>query len=301
MELSHLDEKGQARMVDVSDKDVTKRVAIAGGFIYIRPEVLESIQSGSVPKGDVLAAARIAGIQAAKRTSDLIPLCHLLPIEQVTVDFAIEEKGIEITAKVICTGKTGIEMEALTVVSVAALTIYDMCKAADKTMRISGIRMLEKSGGRSGHYIRNEGKPKAKIIAACRSEKRGTVKDNVGTINLIEDLGVEGDAHAAPGIRQVSVISTESHRKLNEKGLDVKPGDFGENLTIEGFMPHELPLGTKLRVGDVELEVSKIGKECHDACAIKKLVGDCPMPREGIFVAVKKGGEVSVGQTIEVV
>jgi len=142
---------------------------------------------------------------------------------------------------------------------------------------------------------------KAKILAACFSEKKGTVKENIGTIKLIEDLGVEGDAHAAPGKRQVSVISIESHRKLNEKGLNVCPGDFGENLTIEGFMPHELPVGTKLKVGDVELVVTQIGKECHVGCAIKKQVGDCPMPREGIFVGVVKGGEVSVGQFLEVV
>jgi len=154
MELSHLDEKGQARMVDVSDKDITKRVAIAGGFISIRPEVIESIKSGTVPKGDVLATARIAGILAAKRTSELIPLCHPLPIDQVTVDFSIMDEGIEITSKVVSTGRTGVEMEALTAVSVAALTIYDMVKAADKSMKIGEIRLLEKSGGRSGHYVR---------------------------------------------------------------------------------------------------------------------------------------------------
>ena len=154
MELSHLDEKGQARMVDVSDKDITRRVATAGGFISIRPEVIESIKSGAVPKGDVLATARIAGIQAAKRTSELIPLCHPLPIDHVTVDFSIGNEGIEITATTISTGRTGVEMEALTAVSVAALTIYDMVKAADKSMKIGEIRLLEKSGGRSGHYVR---------------------------------------------------------------------------------------------------------------------------------------------------
>jgi molybdopterin adenylyltransferase len=117
---------------------------------------------------------------------------------------------------------------------------------------------------------------RAKILATCISKNKGTIKDNVGKINLVKDLGVEGDAHAAPGKRQVSMISIESHNKLKAKGLDVGVGDFGENLTVEGFLPHELPVGTRLRVGDVELEVTQIGKECHDACAIKKLVGDCP-------------------------
>jgi cyclic pyranopterin phosphate synthase len=156
MELSHLDERGQARMVDVSEKDKTKRVAIAGGFVRLNREVLDLITSGDAPKGDVLAAVRIAGIQAAKRTSELIPLCHPLPIDQVIVDPVVRENGIEITAKVTTTGKTGVEMEAMTAVSVAALTIYDMCKAADRSISISEIRLLEKSGGRSGHYVREE-------------------------------------------------------------------------------------------------------------------------------------------------
>ena len=156
MELSHLDKKGRAHMVDVSEKDVSRRVAIASGFVHMKPEVIEAISSGNVPKGDVMATARIAGIQAAKNTSNLIPLCHPLPIDQVTVDFSIEENGIAITSKAVSTGKTGIEMEALTAVSVAALTIYDMCKAVDRGMKISGIKLLEKSGGRSGHYVRGE-------------------------------------------------------------------------------------------------------------------------------------------------
>ncbi|MFH1675395.1 MAG: cyclic pyranopterin monophosphate synthase MoaC [bacterium] len=301
MELSHLNESGQARMVDVSDKAITARFAKVGGFINMRPEVIELITSGNAPKGDVLAAARIAGIQAAKRTSELIPLCHPLMIERVAIDFSIMENGIGITAEVGMAGKTGVEMEAFTAVAVAALTIYDMCKAADKSMSIGEICLLEKSGGRSGHYKRKESPVSAKIIATCLSEKKGTVKNNVGEINLIENFGVEGDAHAAPGKRQVSIISIESHKKLIAKGIKVGLGDFGENLTIDGFLPHELPLGTRLRAGDVELEVTQIGKECHAACAIKKQVGDCPMPREGIFVAVIKGGVVSVGQILEVV
>lgn len=156
MELSHLDKKGHAHMVDVSEKDITKRIAIAVGFVHTQPEVIEAVTSGNIPKGDVLAAARIAGIQAAKKTSDLIPLCHPLPIDQVSVDFSIEENGIAVTAKVTSTGRTGVEMEALTAVSIASLTIYDMCKAVDKGMKIGGIRLMEKSGGRSGHYVRSE-------------------------------------------------------------------------------------------------------------------------------------------------
>ncbi len=300
MELSHLDEKGRASMVDVSEKDVTRRVAVAAGFVHMRPEVVEAISSGTVPKGDVLSVARIAGIQAAKRTGELIPLCHPLAIDQVAVDLSVEKDGIEITAKVTSTGKTGVEMEALTSVSVAALTIYDMCKSADRAMKISGIRLLEKSGGRSGHYVRGRTPRTARIVATCLSEKKGSSKTNVGKINLVEDHGVEGDAHAAPGKRQVSLIGMETIREMQEKGYDVSPGDFGENLTTDGVLLYEIPVGTELRVDDVQLVVTQIGKECHHGCAIREKIGDCPMPREGIFVAVKKGGEVSVGQTLEI-
>ena len=152
--LSHLDEHGAARMVDVSDKDVTARTAIAEGFVSMSPATLALIETGDAKKGDVLAAARIAGIMAAKKTSDLIPLCHPLSITKATVDFAPSQNpsGLHITAEIKVSGQTGVEMEALTAVSVAALTIYDMLKATDKAMVISNIRLLEKTGGRSGTF-----------------------------------------------------------------------------------------------------------------------------------------------------
>lgn len=152
--LTHLNEKGEARMVDVSDKSVTQRTARAEGFVSMRPETLALVETGQAKKGDVLATARIAGIMAAKRTHELIPLCHPLPITKASVDFELlhEPTGIRVTAEVKVTGQTGVEMEALTAVSVACLTIYDMLKAADKGMTFSGIRLLEKTGGRSGHF-----------------------------------------------------------------------------------------------------------------------------------------------------
>ena len=152
--LTHLNEKGEARMVDVSDKAVTHRIARAEGFVSMRPETLALVESGQAKKGDVLATARIAGIMAAKKTHELIPLCHPLPISKATVDFELsrEPVGIRVTAEVKVTGQTGVEMESLTAVSVACLTIYDMLKAADKGMTFFGIRLVEKTGGRSGHY-----------------------------------------------------------------------------------------------------------------------------------------------------
>ena len=153
-ELTHLDSKGRARMVDVSAKDVTVRLAIASGRVTMRPETLRLIADGSAPKGDVLAAARLAGIMAAKRTADLVPLCHPLPLDSITVELECDEaqSAVAITASCKTTGRTGVEMEALTAVTVAALTVYDMCKAVDRAMVIGEVRLLHKSGGRSGTY-----------------------------------------------------------------------------------------------------------------------------------------------------
>jgi cyclic pyranopterin monophosphate synthase len=152
--LSHLNEKGEAHMVDVSDKAVTHRSARAEGFVAMAPATLALVETGTAKKGDVLATARIAGIMAAKKTHELIPLCHPLAITKATVDFAPshDPAGLRVTAEVKVEGQTGVEMEALTAVSVACLTIYDMLKAADKAMVLGDIRLIEKTGGRSGTY-----------------------------------------------------------------------------------------------------------------------------------------------------
>lgn len=152
--LSHLNEKGEARMVDVTDKSVTQRTARAEGFVAMTPATLALIDKGEAKKGDVLAVARIAGIMAAKKTHELIPLCHPLAISKATVDFETSQEptGIRVFAEVKVAGPTGVEMEALTAVSIACLTIYDMLKAADKAMTLGGIRLIEKTGGRSGAY-----------------------------------------------------------------------------------------------------------------------------------------------------
>lgn len=151
---THLDESGSARMVDVGDKPVTRRRAVARARVNTTAEVAATIASRSVSKGDVLAVARVAGIQAAKRTSELIPLCHPLPVSSVTVDLRVNGAGIDIEAAVETVGQTGVEMEALTAASVAALTVYDMCKSADRGMSITDVALWEKSGGRSGDYRR---------------------------------------------------------------------------------------------------------------------------------------------------
>jgi cyclic pyranopterin monophosphate synthase len=158
-ELTHFDKQGQAHMVDVAAKPATHRVAIAQGRIDMLPATFATIQGGTVKKGDVLGIARIAGIQAAKKTSDLIPLCHPLALTRVAVEFALEQAqgtalpAVVCTARVETVGPTGVEMEALTAVNVALLTIYDMCKAVDRGMTITGVRLVEKHGGKSGSYV----------------------------------------------------------------------------------------------------------------------------------------------------
>ena len=151
-DLTHLDSDGNARMVDIGAKAATARQAIASGRVRMSPQALAAIRAGDAPKGDVLAAARIAGIMAAKRTADLIPLCHPLALDAVTLDFAFEEGALRATATASLTGRTGVEMEALTAASVALLTIYDMAKALDKGMVIEDLRLLAKSGGKSGDW-----------------------------------------------------------------------------------------------------------------------------------------------------
>ncbi|NLY70141.1 MAG: cyclic pyranopterin monophosphate synthase MoaC [Clostridiales bacterium] len=155
-DLTHINESGRARMVDVGDKLLTDRLAVARGEILMRPETIERIKDGGVKKGDVLAVAQVAGISGAKKTSDLIPMCHNIFISSCDIDFTIKEDRIEITATAKTTGQTGIEMEVLTAVSLAALTIYDMCKAIDKTMKIDNIRLIKKTGERSGDFIAEE-------------------------------------------------------------------------------------------------------------------------------------------------
>ena len=176
-ELTHLSASGEAHMVDVSSKDDTQRVAVAEGRIVMRPETLELILRGDAKKGDVLGTARLAGIMAAKKTHELIPLCHPLMLNQVTVDLEPDTTlpGVRVRATARVTGKTGVEMEALTAASVACLTVYDMCKAVDRFMRIDGVGMIEKTGGKSGDWKRD--------TAA------GDIEQNDGDLDVAQDGG----------------------------------------------------------------------------------------------------------------
>ena len=297
-ELTHLDAQGKAQMVDVGGKPPVVRTAIAAGRIRLSSETAELIRSNNIQKGDVLATARIAGIAAGKRTPDLIPLCHTVPLDALNVALRIDEAAVHIRAEASATDRTGVEMEALTAVSAAALTIYDMCKAVDTDMEIGEIHLLEKrkavqatwgdTAPLSGAFT---------VLSVNTSLRKGEKKMPCTSIRLIPEHGIEGDAHAGPGDRQISILAERDIDTMRGKGIELKAGNFAENLTVSGVEPAKLPVGTRLFIGEVILELSRIGKECHHGCEIRRIVGDCVMPRAGVFARVIKGGVVNDGDT----
>ena len=280
-------------MVDVSAKEKTVRCARASAVVKMHKETLERIKQGGIKKGDVLSVAQVAGINAAKRTDMIIPLCHPLMLTAVDISFEFSD-----VLKIISTCKTcaetGVEMEALTAVSAASLCVYDMCKAIDRTMEIKDIKLLEKSGGRSGEFKR------AEVVAVCISSKKGERKREIESATLIENHGIENDAHAGAWHRQVSLLAIESADKVREIINDLKAGDFAENILTSGIDLKALLVGTRLRINDGILCVTQIGKECHSDCDIRKKTGMCVMPTDGIFAKVEKGTVIRKGDAIEV-
>ncbi len=308
--LSHVDETGEARMVDVSGKQATARVARVGARVWMAAETLRLLKEQALPKGDVLAVAKVAGIMAAKRTCDLVPLCHPIALTQVDLTFTIveEQARIDIECVTRTEDRTGVEMEALVGAAVAATTIYDMCKAVDRGMVIGDIRLLEKTGGKEDYIRPAEGAssalplipPAGTVVAANVSAAKGERKKAAPEVLLRAEHGIEGDAHAGPWHRQVSLLAQESIDKMTAAGLNVGPGDFAENITTLGIDVAALPIGTILDLGEALVEVTQIGKECHARCAIYYQAGDCVMPREGIFVRVLRGGRVAPGDAVQV-
>lgn len=300
-DLTHVNEQGRARMVDVSAKPATDRVARAAGFVRMAPSTVGLVRTGGAKKGDVLAVAQVAGIMAAKRCWELVPMCHPVQLTGVDVRFSVGEGGVGIEATCRCHGETGVEMEALTAVSAAALTVYDMLKAHQRDMVIEDVRLVEKRGGASGDYAAGVARDAATVEAVCVSEEKGTRKRPVDAIELVVGEGVSGDAHAGNWHRQVSLLPAEAVDELRDRLPDLAPGDFAENILTRGVDLKALPVGTVLRAGAAELVVTQIGKECHTACEIRRLTGRCAMPTEGIFCVVTRGGTVRAGDSLEVV
>ncbi|MDO4849463.1 MAG: cyclic pyranopterin monophosphate synthase MoaC [Coriobacteriia bacterium] len=312
-DLTHINEQGRARMVDVSAKERTQRAARAGGFVAMAPATLELVRTGGCKKGDVLAVAQVAGIMAAKRCWELVPMCHPIQLTGVDVRFELVCEpgrcGVAVEAECRCCGETGVEMEALTAASVAGLTIYDMLKAAQRDMVIDEVRLLEKTGGKSGHFVRadDSNEPQisqaddallATVVAVSLSTKKGTRKVPQDAIELVAGSGVVGDAHAGNWHRQVSLLPEESVDRMRQKLPELAAGDFAENILTRGVELKELPVGTVLKVGEAELVVTQIGKTCHNDCEIRRLTGSCVMPTDGVFAVVTRGGTVRPGDQI---
>ncbi|MBU5256863.1 cyclic pyranopterin monophosphate synthase MoaC [Tissierella praeacuta] len=300
MEFTHFNKYGRAHMVEVGEKEDTKRKAIARGKIRMKKDTIQKIKDGLMKKGDVLSVAQIGGIMGAKKTSDFIPMCHNIFLTGADIRFNILDDAIEVESEVKTVGKTGVEMEALTAVSLACLTIYDMSKAIDKDMVIEDIRLIKKTGGKTGDYVRKE--VRGRVLSINISDKKGVVKEPIKEGLFIENSGLENDAHSGNWHRQVSLLGIESFEKMENQGIEgLVPGVFAENITTEGIILYELPVGTKLIIGETIQEVTQIGKECHTGCAIAKKVGKCVMPKEGIFTKVLKGGLIKEGDIIEII
>lgn len=328
-DLTHVNEQGRARMVDVSAKPRTARVARAASFVRMRPDTLELVRTGGCKKGDVLAVAQVAGIMAAKRCWELVPMCHSIALTGADVSFSLVDAsarcGVAIEATCRCTGETGVEMEALTAASVAALTVYDMLKAHQRDMVVESTRLLEKDGGKSGHFVAAEkhggvassapATPHGRVEAVSVSERKGTRKVPRDSIELVVGTGVAGDAHAGAWHRQVSLLPAESVERMREALLrgqgveagcvdaasELGPGAFAENVLVRGMDLASLPVGTTLAAGDARLVVTQIGKTCHADCEIRRLVGTCVMPTDGIFCVVTRAGVLRAGDEVRVV
>lgn len=309
MNLTHINEQGYARMVDVSNKEDTTRVARAQAVVYMQPPTLTAIREGNIKKGDVLAVAQVAGIMGAKKTPGLIPMCHPLILTGVDIEFEFnqEDSALIIRSQVKTTGKTGVEMEALTAVSVAALTVYDMCKAIDRWMEISDIQLVEKYGGKSGHLRRvresqAEKWSKGKLHSICTSPERGQLKQEVESAEVITGFGIKNDGHSGDWGRQVTCLSWESVLKVNrEKQINIGPGQFAENLLIEEIDLSRVGVGGRLKIGaDTILEVTQIGKEDHPS-VVTRTFGVSLLPQEGLFCKVIKGGKIRKGDPVEVI
>lgn len=293
---SHLNKQGKINMVDISNKKVSLRKAEAIAEVLMKSETVDKISNNNIMKGNVLTTAQVAGISAAKTTYLAIPLCHNIKLNKVDIWFKFHKTKIIIYSKVIAKDTTGAEMEALNAVSTAALTIYDMVKAVDKTVLITNITLKNKRGGKS---IVLSGK----ILSINVSDKKGVQKNPVKKAKFIADFGIENDAHAGSGgEKQVSLLAFSSYKKMLKKNVELNYGAFGENLTVQGVKLYNLPLGTTIEFqSGLKMIVTRIGKECHSRCKIYEIAGDCVMPREGIFCNVIKGGIICRNDIFKVI
>lgn len=307
--LSHIGDDNRARMVDVSGKDVTVRTARAEAHVKLGPDVAKLLAGrGSVQKGNVLETARIAGIQAAKKTAELVPLCHPLALDHVDVEGTLEGETLRLVCDVRCSGRTGVEMEAMMGVSVAAITVYDMCKSAAKGIEIGSVRLLRKTGGRSGDWHRDPGastgeKTTAEVLAVCVSPggvPKIPVPEGVVTVDGLKGDGRDHDKHWKEH-RAISIQDEELIEDLCAEGYDLGHGTMGENLTVRNLNVQKMEPGTKLHFsGGVELELTEARRPCFVLDKIDAKLKDDVILRCGFMARVLQTGTISPGETIRV-
>jgi len=281
MDLTHVNERGEARMVDIRSKEVTDRSASAQAIVRCRRTTIDRIASNSMPKGDVFSCARIAGIMAAKKTDALIPMCHPLPLSSVVIDIKAEDTSIRIVSHVTCVHKTGAEMEALTAASVAALTIYDMCKAIDKHMVIDRVMLLSKTGGKSGPYIRP-------VITAIKTKQ---AKDTFPTAHETLEISYPGG-----DMGDLSLVTRDTLLAI-EKADGICTKRFWANIEVSG-LPGEAKEGSFLRLGGVLCKINRVGRPCHQLCDCGKAGEVCALVNEAVFLEIIQGGALCVGDEV---
>ncbi len=306
--LTHVGDDNRARMVDVSGKGETVRSASAEAEVHLGREVAKMLaEDGSVKKGNVLETARIAGIQAAKKTADLIPMCHPLALDHVDVAGELDGDLLRLTCDVRCTGKTGVEMEAMTGVTVAAITVYDMCKSAARGIEIGKVRLLRKTGGKSGTWSRNgsvDAKGTAEVLAVCISP--GGVPKNPVQEAKVTKTGLEGDGRDHEkhwkDERAVSIQDEELLETLCGEGYDLGHGTMGENLTVRNLDVQGKEPGTRLHFsGGVELELTEARRPCFVLDKIDPKLKDDVILRCGYMARVIQDGTIRPGEKIRVV
>lgn len=296
--LTHQDNEGRVKMVDVSSKQSTLRVATAFSSMFAGEKALDLLRSGHLAKGDAWAASRVAAIMAAKKTSEFIPLTHPIRLDSVRVDlFVLGRDRVGCFATATAFDRTGVEMEAMVAASTAMLNMYDMVKGIEKGARLEQTFLVRKTGGKSGDWLSGAAQL-GRIEKLAISKGKGTPKDPCDEAMLKVNFGLENDAHGGDWHRQVSLLGVESIDKMRAQGLSVDFGSFAENIATSGVCLYELPVGAlMLCESGVVMQVTQIGKECHTKCAVYYKAGDCVMPREGIFTVVLAGGPIKSGET----
>ncbi len=294
--LTHQDQSGKLKMVDVARKQSTLRTAIAFGSLYVGKEVLELLLNNNLPKGDAWAASRVAGIIAAKKTSEFIPLTHPIRLDSVEVNlFPIDKERIGVFTKAVAFDRTGVEMEAMIAASAALMNMYDMVKGISKAARVETIQLIFKEGGKSGDWIGKDART-GRIKQLTTKKEKGAPKKSCDKLCLKCDSGIENTSHDDNWREKVSLLDIESIEKIKEKDLDFDFGSLAKNIVTSGFCLCELRIGSLIYSDNgVVMKVSQIGKESRNECSVCSSTGNEIMLEKEVFVVVLSAGTMEIG------